>query len=517
MGATIIDFFLRTWVAISWLWYLLQDLAKRMSGYQGSVAQVRRALEEQLNKTTTYQEWYRYAQELDWINGTEQWKERNESELYDWRLIEARLKQLRQLSKEGDIRGLVFHIRAGLLRNLGGLGNRELHLQSLIGTKRLIEDYVTGVSQQLVGVANAEDIPLSERFDIFWDTRQSFGRSALLLSGGASLGMYHLGVIKALYERHLLPRIMSGSSAGSIVCALVGCLRPDEMGILWQEGCLRLDAFSRRSSGAFMRRVRRLFSERVLLDVTLLGEVIRDNVGDITFKEAFERTGRIINITVASVDQHETSRLLNYLTAPNVLVWSAACASCALKYLYSPVELMAKAHDGKIVPYHPSGLKWSDGSVPDDLPMKRLSELFNVNHFIVSQVNPHVVPFLPKSDAAPSLLTTLLRSELIHRLHQFSLFFPFFDLSSVVKQTYKGNITIVPQFELHDFLRIISNPTPDFLSRAILQGQRATWPHISYIRNHYQIERVLDECTQKLRRELFPSQFAHRASWASQS
>jgi len=26
--------------------------------------------------------------------------------------------------------------------------------------------------------------------------------------------------------------------------------------------------------------------------------------------------------------------------------------------------------------------------------MARLSEQFNVNHFIVSQVNPHVVPFL---------------------------------------------------------------------------------------------------------------------------
>ncbi len=32
---------------------------------------------------------------------------------------------------------------------------------------------------------------------------------------------------------------------------------------------------------------------------------------------------------------------------------------------------------------------YSDGSVESDLPMQQLSELFNVNHFIVSQVNPH--------------------------------------------------------------------------------------------------------------------------------
>lgn len=35
--------------------------------------------------------------------------------------------------------------------------------------------------------------------------------------------------------------------------------------------------------------------------------------------------------------------------------------------------------------------QWEDGSVQADLPMQRLSELFNINHFIVSQVNPHVV------------------------------------------------------------------------------------------------------------------------------
>jgi len=46
-----------------------------------------------------------------------------------------------------------------------------------------------------------------------------------------------------------------------------------------------------------------------------------------------------------------------------------------------------------VEPYYPEGLKWQDGSLEFDLPMNRLSELFNVNHFIVSQVNPHVIPF----------------------------------------------------------------------------------------------------------------------------
>lgn len=39
--------------------------------------------------------------------------------------------------------------------------------------------------------------------------------------------------------------------------------------------------------------------------------------------------------------------------------------------------------------FHTKQASYSDGSIENDLPMQQLSELFNVNHFIVSQVNPH--------------------------------------------------------------------------------------------------------------------------------
>jgi hypothetical protein len=54
------------------------------------------------------------------------------------------------------------------------------------------------------------------------------------------------------------------------------------------------------------------------------------DVGLYTFQEAFDKTGRIINITVAPNNNYDPPRLLNYLTAPHVCVWSAAAASCAL-------------------------------------------------------------------------------------------------------------------------------------------------------------------------------------------
>lgn len=56
--------------------------------------------------------------------------------------------------------------------------------------------------------------------------------------------------------------------------------------------------------------------------------------------------------------------------------------------------------------------------------MNKLSELFNVNHFIVCQVNPYIVPFLHNSLARSPTNRVLgwilyqARSELQHRMNQ---------------------------------------------------------------------------------------------------
>jgi hypothetical protein len=46
--------------------------------------------------------------------------------------------------------------------------------------------------------------------------------SLLRLSGGGYLGYYHMGVVKALWTQVMLPRVISGSSAGSIMTAIIG-------------------------------------------------------------------------------------------------------------------------------------------------------------------------------------------------------------------------------------------------------------------------------------------------------
>lgn len=55
------------------------------------------------------------------------------------------------------------------------------------------------------------------------------------------------------------------------------------------------------------------------MDIKTLETCVRENIGDITFKEAYDKTKRILNITVTNTDKFDSPRLLNYITAPNVV------------------------------------------------------------------------------------------------------------------------------------------------------------------------------------------------------
>jgi predicted acylesterase/phospholipase RssA len=130
------------------------------------------------------------------------------------------------------------------------------------------------------------------------------------------------------------------------------------------------------------------------LDIKVLENFLKDNIGEYTFQEAYDKFGIILNITVTGLSQHDPDRLLNYLTAPHVLIWSASAASCAIPYIYGATDLYCKDHNGNIRKYTLMNRKFLDGSIGQDLPMNKLSILFNVNNFIVSQTNPWVVPFM---------------------------------------------------------------------------------------------------------------------------
>jgi TAG lipase / steryl ester hydrolase / phospholipase A2 / LPA acyltransferase len=474
-------------------------------------------------------DWRTAARELDVLEDNEAWKSEKHSDDFDAALIEARLKQLDEARINCDVSRMLYLVRTSLSRDLGGMTNIQLYKHSHIGTKQLIERYIdsTLATIQSLVKTSASSLPAElETKDILEQVvyaRQAFGRSALLLSGGATFGMNHVGVLKALFEAQLLPRIISGASAGSIVCAVL-CTRTDEeipeVLKTFPYGDLAVFEENDREDG-LLERLGRLLTQGAWIDIKHLIRVMKALLGDMTFQEAYNRTRRILNICVSSASIYELPRLLNYVTSPNVMIWSAVAASCSVPVLFSAAHLLVKNPvTGEHLPWNPTPQRWIDGSVDNDLPMTRLAEMFNVNHFIVSQVNPHVVPFLAKDDTAITrnsqitssragtadwlfTVTNLAKGEALHRMQVLADLGIFPNLvtkaRSVLSQKYSGDITILPEIYYRDFPRMLKNPTAEFMVQACLSGERATWPKLSRIRNHCAVELELDAAVQQLR------------------
>jgi predicted acylesterase/phospholipase RssA len=329
-------------------------------------------------------------------------------------------------------------------------------------------------------------------------------------------------VVKALHDNLLLPRVLSGASVGAIVVAMIGTRTDKEIKTVFTDPNLKLEFFpevdasiNQSINEGIWAKVKRLFTVGEIADIKVLERCVRANVAELTFAEAYDLSGRIINIVVSpstSNGNQESCRLLNYLTAPNVLVWSAVLASCAIPGLFQPVELLSKDDEGNVGVWIEGrvGVKWEDGSVRADLPMERLRELFNINHFIVSQVNPHVIPFLSSSlsravDPIGTLisrliefLTTSLKSTILNLIRS-GLFPSPSVLRFMLDQTYVGDITLVPPVRFRDYTTLLTNPSTIQLHQCLHASARATFSHLAMIRGACEIEMALDEGVRRMR------------------
>lgn len=76
-----------------------------------------------------------------------------------------------------------------------------------------------------------------------------------------------------------------------------------------------------------MMKIARFLKDGIVMDMEHLQKFLKKYIGDLTFEEAYERNGWILNISVSSIHNRDVSRLLNYITAPTVIIWSAVSAS----------------------------------------------------------------------------------------------------------------------------------------------------------------------------------------------
>lgn len=149
-----------------------------------------------------------------------------------------------------------------------------------------------------------------------------------------------------------------------------------------------------------------------------------------------------------------------------------------------------------------------------DSPLARIAELFNVNHFIVSQARPYIAPFLrsdlrspkPRYAGRTSWMAGVLKvifMELQHRLHQLDSlgYLPSNARRLLLDEVIPGpSLTIVPDVALTDFAKLLENPTKKGIEYWILRGERSVWPAVGALKIRCVIEVELDRGYQLVRR-----------------
>lgn len=269
------------------------------------------------------------------------------SQSYDWRLINNRTENIIAARERGNLQSLMDMIRAGLVRNLAHITAPRLFNRSFAGTKYLIEEYIAQVAAAIRDIDEQVTLPIEDfsangytisnqrKLDFLHDSRQALGRTTLVLQGGAMFGLFHLGVVKALFLRGMLPRIITGTATGALIATLVAIHTDEELPAVLRGDGIDLSSFTNHehnihgssveSSSFFsgyetmMRRLRRFWREGHFLDVKVLEDCVKANVGDMTFDEAYVRSKRVLNITIATQSGQGIPTLLNYLTAPHVV------------------------------------------------------------------------------------------------------------------------------------------------------------------------------------------------------
>jgi TAG lipase/steryl ester hydrolase/phospholipase A2/LPA acyltransferase len=472
-------------------------------------ARALRKLQAKMDKSHSYEEWSESAISHDEASGNKRWRQIDHTSQYDYAQIRLRLDRLRSLRSRHDYQGLMFTLNEGIHGNMAGMGRSSLYRRAQFGTKHLIEQYIDEVEDSLRFLADLDstEISLQERTDFFYRANICFGRSALMLSGGGVLGFYHLGVVKTLLDEGLLPRVISGSSAGSLVAGVVGTHTDEELKHFYDPANVHYEA--EREANVFSRM---FFDANPQIDVSDLEDIIARLIPDMTFQEAYEKTGRQISITVAPAEPHQRSRLLNAITSPNLYVRSAVMASCAVPGVFPSVMLMAKNVHGESQPYLPTR-KWVDGSIADDLPAKRLSRLYGTNHYIVSMVNPIATPFL-RNRREPGKLASALGSLGIGVGREVLNFYkgvvqkngeqwPRFNLllngiHGLIDQDYSGDINIIPSFRWYNPTKILSHLTEKELMELMQGGEHSCYPNIETIRTCTKISRTMDEILKRI-------------------
>jgi predicted acylesterase/phospholipase RssA len=358
-----------------------------------------------------------------------------------------------------------------------------------------------------------------EKKKVLSELARAYGSTALCLSGGACNAFFHLGVIRTLLERGILPKHISGASGGALVGSFVATHTDEELMLLLNNPSQLSKIFDPCSGAGWPTLAKNLLTRLTIFDAKEWANKLQAKVcGTLTFQEAFLRTGRSLTIMAFNGVRH--TRALNHKTAPDVCIFSAVLASSAIPKLLPAIELLRKTKSGEIVPFLAWGRFWRDGSFEEELPFEALGRVFNASFTVVSQVNPHIVPFFYdnrgtagravehlggrgwRGGFVSSFLERVLKQDMkkwLQIMDEFRLLPPIFetDFSRLFLGQNFGSVTLVPPVRFRDYLNLVSDPsTARKMNHYLITGSRMTFPKLAMIEDRMRVELALERVLQ---------------------
>ncbi|CDK29936.1 unnamed protein product [Kuraishia capsulata CBS 1993] len=514
--------FILLWMFVLFLCYFVVRIYVAFYEFFFAWTGERRKLRDRLRHSESYQEWIDNARSLDKFLKYDQWRKDDRFFCYDWKTVRRIVTDLADSVEKKDVEKVVSILQNCVKANFASTENPLLYSQCYYGTKKLIEIYNKLVVDALEFVIDDESMPSEDKKVFFKALSKNFGKSALCLSGGACFAYSHFGILKALIENDAMPTIVSGTSGGGLVAALACVRTNDELRqLIVPELANKITA----CSDPFSVWFKRWWKTGARFDpVDWAKKCSWFTMGSLTFKEAYERTGKILNISTVPSDPHSPVILCNHITSPDCVIWSALLASSAVPGILPPVVLMSKRRDGSITSFS-FGSKWKDGSLRTDIPVEALNTYYNVKYSIVSQVNPHISLFFyaPKGSVGRPVsrrtgtiglrggfigaaLENLLKLEItkwLKLIRDFDLLPRIMDQdwSNIWLQRFSGTVTLWPKIKLGDFRYILSDPTPERLEKMIASGELCAYPKLLFIKHRLAIERAIERGRREVRKQ----------------
>jgi hypothetical protein len=405
-----------------------------------------------------------------------------------------------------------------------------------------------------------------EKYEFFQECLQMYGRSALIFSNSFISGFCHFGVAKALFEKNLLPDIICGmDTIGLLITGLLCVLTDDELSSLFEDPRALFEPnaeskereFTDDSKSKISNTLIQFMFEQDIINHEVLEQILDRYFGDLTIKEAYNRTGRKFNAFIKATNKADHVLILNRFSSPDIVISSLIRAVSEDIKVGEPINIMLKDKttesrkksaedveafkasdispvDARLIQFHTTSIAWETIQGRElDLLKSRLASMCNVNNYIISEVSSPISSTCTSKTFFGHLLT-IMQGEINLFLEIFNLVgilpkglqsiieaghsrMKFSPLSEDLHVSLVTNVTFSDLFDaLHGCplfscsnnrgssvtMKSRENFAPltegNTWSMLVSRGEQAVWSELNKIRTRCKVEKLLELASKRL-------------------